>query len=315
MSERGFFAVDRGIWDHPLFDDGKPFSRREAWLWMISEAAWKGRFVRTPGLTRELDRGQIAHSVRFMAKAWNWEQTKVVRWIDRCKTETMITTDTATGQTIITICNYDKHQRDAKAYATEVTTDLATEPQRDRNATATNKKKEITKEGNKEGRDAPHGAPPSPSESGKREKASKLPEDWAPKDGHYAEAAAAGLGRSWVDGIATNMRLWATANDKRSITTKSDWDAAFRGAWLRKAISEHQARQQRGGAKVVSFVKPQFDPRSLKPEDWLQVLDMWCRLSRWNPDHGPEPGREGCFVPAAVLDRWRTQNAGQSAMA
>ncbi len=38
MSERGVFAVDRGIWDHPMFAC-EPFTEREAWQWLIAEAA------------------------------------------------------------------------------------------------------------------------------------------------------------------------------------------------------------------------------------------------------------------------------------
>jgi hypothetical protein len=40
MSARGFFAIDRGVWDHPLFAREK-FSEREAWFWLISSAAWE----------------------------------------------------------------------------------------------------------------------------------------------------------------------------------------------------------------------------------------------------------------------------------
>lgn len=48
MSERGVFAVDRGVWDHPMFAD-EPFTEREAWLWMVSAAAWMSKRVRVAG--------------------------------------------------------------------------------------------------------------------------------------------------------------------------------------------------------------------------------------------------------------------------
>jgi hypothetical protein len=41
MSERGVFAVDRGVFDHPKFSDDKPLTKLEAWLWLLSVAAWK----------------------------------------------------------------------------------------------------------------------------------------------------------------------------------------------------------------------------------------------------------------------------------
>src|SRR3972149_6466832 len=79
---RGVYGVDRGVWDHPLFKERKAFSRREAWLWLVSEAAWKPRRVYLGGAVIALDRGQLAHSIRFMAEAWRWEQPRVVHRIE-----------------------------------------------------------------------------------------------------------------------------------------------------------------------------------------------------------------------------------------
>lgn len=143
----GVFGVDRGIWDHPIFHERKAFSRREAWLWLLSEAAWKPRRVRIPGSTFTLDRGQLAHSIRFMAKAWWWEQTRVVRFLEQLKNETMIATRLEAGHTVTSICNYNKYQVVGLPDATADATPTATPTQQDRNTNATNKKKEITEEG------------------------------------------------------------------------------------------------------------------------------------------------------------------------
>lgn len=112
MSERGVFAVDRGIWDHDfLAEDDRPFSRREAWVWLVSEAAWRDRAVRVGGVGVKLSRGQIAHSIRFIAKAWHWPKSNVARFLDGLEHESMIGTETVHGQTIITIRKYDEYQR------------------------------------------------------------------------------------------------------------------------------------------------------------------------------------------------------------
>src|SRR5262245_47884423 len=39
MTERGTFVLDRGWFDHPAFKD-EPYTEREAWAWMISNAAY-----------------------------------------------------------------------------------------------------------------------------------------------------------------------------------------------------------------------------------------------------------------------------------
>jgi hypothetical protein len=111
MSERGVFAVDRGIWDHPTFASRDPFSRREAWLWLVSEAAWKSRVRRIGAAVIEIVRGQLAHSIRFMAEAWGWPKSNVARFLACLKTDTMIDTKTVHGITIVTVCKYDEYQR------------------------------------------------------------------------------------------------------------------------------------------------------------------------------------------------------------
>lgn len=110
MSERGVFAIDRGIWDHPVFAD-EPFTEREAWQWLIGAAAFKQRSARVGAAIVALRRGQAAFSIRFCAEKWQWSKSRVHRFLDRLEKQDMIGTETGTAVTIITICNYDKYQR------------------------------------------------------------------------------------------------------------------------------------------------------------------------------------------------------------
>lgn len=115
MSERGVFAVDRGIFDNPRFAP-EPFTEREAFQWMVSEAAWKPRRLRVGSVVVDLRRGQLAHSIRWMAKEWKWTEARVRRFIQRQKSDTAksdasIDAATDAGVTVITIRNYDKYQR------------------------------------------------------------------------------------------------------------------------------------------------------------------------------------------------------------
>ena len=111
MSERGVFAVDRGIWDHDVLSDNTPFSRREVWLWLLSEAAWKPHRRRVAGRPIELNRGQLVASLRFMADKWRWTETRVRRFLELLEKERMIDVATDAGITVITICKYEKYQR------------------------------------------------------------------------------------------------------------------------------------------------------------------------------------------------------------
>lgn len=106
MANGGFFLVYRQVWEHPMFSD-EPLTKREAWLWLISVAAYSGT-----------DRGQVTVSYRQLAKAWQWTIPRVHRLISRLKAANMIVTQNVTQnvtqktveRTIITICNYDKFQ-------------------------------------------------------------------------------------------------------------------------------------------------------------------------------------------------------------
>jgi hypothetical protein len=111
VSERGVFAVDRGIWDHDFLSSVDPFSRREAWLWLVSEAAWKPRRRRIVGRIIELERGQLVASLRFIAGKWRWSEPRVRRFLVTLVTELMIDAKTDAGVSVITISKYDEYQR------------------------------------------------------------------------------------------------------------------------------------------------------------------------------------------------------------
>lgn len=110
MSERGVFAVDRGIWSDPEFP-AETFSEREAFIWLVGNAAWKPCRVRVGSVFVELERGQLAFSTRFMAAAWKWSEARVRRFLGRLADRETICTKTDARATQVTICNYDRFQR------------------------------------------------------------------------------------------------------------------------------------------------------------------------------------------------------------
>jgi hypothetical protein len=122
----GFIAISRAAWDHYAFKD-EPMSMREAWFWMLAQAAWKPTKIRTPHGIVELQRGQFTHSLRHMAKTFGWSVGRVRRVLDGYSSEHMLVleTDTAvnTAQCVVTICNYDKYQ--GGETATDTATDTA----------------------------------------------------------------------------------------------------------------------------------------------------------------------------------------------
>lgn len=114
MAGVGFYRMQRGWQEGALFS-GEPFSKRDAWVWMIEEAAYVPREILVGGRLFPLQRGQLCHSLRFMARAWKWDEAKVRRFLNRAKMLKQIDAASDAGQTVITICNYDKYQSPQQA--------------------------------------------------------------------------------------------------------------------------------------------------------------------------------------------------------
>lgn len=131
----GFYLMHRGWRDNPVFKD-EPCSEREAWLWMIEEAAYQDRRKRVGSTIVTVRRGQIATSTRFVADAWGWTHSKARRFLERLENEGMIGTATDTGVTVITLCNYERFQAPDQGADTLI----GIAPAQERHSTGTNEK-------------------------------------------------------------------------------------------------------------------------------------------------------------------------------
>lgn len=137
----GTVNISRRLFASEAFRD-EPFTEREAWVWLVMEASWKPRTVRVGDFVAATTRGQLAASIRFMAKAWQWTPAKVQRFLQRIEKLNLICAKTDTGVTVITICKYDKYQNGAQG--------ADTGPIQDRYRTDTNEKKDSIPEGKPE---------------------------------------------------------------------------------------------------------------------------------------------------------------------
>lgn len=116
MGERGVVGMDRGVFEHELLK-GEPYTRVQAWLWLVAEAAWKPRRSRVAGTWIELDRAQLAHSLGHMAEKWQWTVKRVRYFLARLVDDGMVEVGQKKGTgrgiavTVLTICNYDEYQK------------------------------------------------------------------------------------------------------------------------------------------------------------------------------------------------------------
>lgn len=103
--------VDVSVFEHEFFASSEPFSEREAWLWLIANAAWKNTTHRVGNVMLDVPVGSLFATLRGLQNAWHWGSDKRVRsFILRLENGRMVETKTDAGKTQITICNYGRYQ-------------------------------------------------------------------------------------------------------------------------------------------------------------------------------------------------------------
>ena len=123
--DAGWFAMKRGIHEHPLFHH-RP-DRLFVWSWMLATAAWKDTRQNANGHVITVKRGQLSTSYRQIEKATGVGVKTIRNLVDDLKEEHAIDTDTGTGRLLITICNYEKYQSSSESSGTHPGTERAQE--------------------------------------------------------------------------------------------------------------------------------------------------------------------------------------------
>lgn len=113
----GTVRVSRDIFTDCAFRN-EPLTEREAFMWLFMEARFAAGERRVGHITVQLERGQLAVSVRFLAEAWQWSKSRVQRFLQAIKKRDMIRAESGTGILVITICNYEKYQASAQTDGT-----------------------------------------------------------------------------------------------------------------------------------------------------------------------------------------------------
>lgn len=249
----GFYLMHRGWMDNPAFKK-EPFTEREAFEWLISEAAWAdGKVVPVNGMPITLERGQLSHSIRFMAQAWGWKKDKASRFLDRLKKWDMIETQNETAQLVISICNYSKYQ-DGE---TQNETAASSKPRQERDRGATNKKETKQTKQLKDNSVSSETPKPSTQRGVTLEVYFKTigqaddelaPDEWF----DWAKLEYPSIPPPEILNQLEALREWARANANRAVAKKLDWKATWQG-WMRREapkITERMKREERYGQKL-----------------------------------------------------------------
>lgn len=104
----GCFYLDRRIFDHWIWQNPIQGFR---WVDLIGIAVWKDHTIFVKSNRIDLKRGQIAISVRGLARRWKTNNRVASSFIKLLETAGMVSCDRSNRSwMVITICNYDRYQ-------------------------------------------------------------------------------------------------------------------------------------------------------------------------------------------------------------
>lgn len=111
MKEEGYIPISRKLFEHPFWCELRVYSRFEAWFDLLQSARFEDTKQLISGRLVKVKRGQVPISLRFLANRWGWSPKKVNTFLELLILDKMITKETGkeTGQTVVTICNYDRY--------------------------------------------------------------------------------------------------------------------------------------------------------------------------------------------------------------
>ncbi|WP_435658104.1 hypothetical protein [Brucella pituitosa] len=212
--------VQADILDHPLFANSER-SESDAWLWLITNAAWSPTHHRIGNDVVPVPVGSVFVTLRGLAKEWNWKSEKRVRTFLRVlENHEMIVTKTDAGKTQVTICNYSKYQESGRTQDAGRTQDGRTKYTNTPNTSSL--RSDVTAQ-----------AP------AKAKRGSRLPDDFM---ADISEAVRLGLSEQDAHREADKFRdYWNSQPGQRGV--KLDWLATWRN-WCRSAVERKPHRKE-----------------------------------------------------------------------
>jgi len=277
-SDQGYIIFQRGHRDHPLFQEPDKLG---AWLWIMLSAAHTAYDAVFNGVPVHLEPGQLTFSIRFLAKRWRWSDKKVTRFLDALSRDQLVTIGTTagatTGQTIITICNWQEIQRRVSSATTAATTATTTPT-----TTATTTKKKQLKQLKKN--------MVSDEGFGLFWKAYPLKVAKQAAEKAYGKVIDATL-ISEPDLLAKTKAFAAakSADDRKYIPHAATWLNGCRWADELDATANPAA------------TLPAVNPADFTDAEWLEKLKLLRKLGEWSRSWGPQPGEQGCIVPSRLI--------------
>lgn len=107
---KGWISVHRKILENPVLSQNRVYSRFEAFLYLLLKANHKNAQVVIGVKLYEVKKGDFITSQAKLCKAFKWGNSKLRNFLKLLEDADMITINTETNLTYISICNYRSYQ-------------------------------------------------------------------------------------------------------------------------------------------------------------------------------------------------------------
>jgi len=107
---QGWIKLHRSLHEHWLYKEKRLFSKYEAWIDLLLLANHEDGKVLFGNKLIEIKRGQRVTSIRKLGERWQWSNNKVTQFLHVLKLEGMVSVNSDTKKTTITVENYDSYQ-------------------------------------------------------------------------------------------------------------------------------------------------------------------------------------------------------------
>ncbi len=116
----GWVKFHRKSYENFLYKENRPHTKREAWEDIIALVNFEDGECLIGDEKILCKRGQSVKSLDSWARLFNWDKSKVKRFFDLLKKESMIETENLSKTTRITVCKYEDYQGEQNASETHL---------------------------------------------------------------------------------------------------------------------------------------------------------------------------------------------------